>query len=112
MLMPSFITPVFDAEPLWLQLNPSWREEIVEFSRRTDVDILDTLQTFGRRMRYNEVMFEDEQLFWVDDDVYWETEPDGEEGWATEHQVRWSCRRIYTSPNLPMPLLLCLPSHS
>ncbi|KAJ4385473.1 hypothetical protein N0V93_009901 [Gnomoniopsis smithogilvyi] len=73
-------------EPLWLLLDPSWPQEIVNFNAQQDVDILHALQTFGGRMQYTKSSFEDYGLFFPIHELYWETDPAAEEGWATEHQ--------------------------
>lgn len=52
------------------------------------MDILDALQRFGSRMRYDEERYDDDQVFWPNDEIFWNTEPGAEEGWATENQVR------------------------
>lgn len=38
-------------------------------------------------MRYDELHYDDNQLFWPVDEVFWKTEPTSEEGNATENQV-------------------------
>lgn len=88
-------------EPLWLLLEPSWRQEITNFNTQHSVDILDALQTFGARMQHEESAYEDQGVFWPVDEVYWQAEPNAEEGWATENQVRsthkYTCIFVFPS---------------
>lgn len=77
-------------EPPWLLLNPAWKRELLRFNFHNDVDILSSLQTFGMRMRQHNGLWTEEQIFWPIDEVYYEHQPQNEEGWSTEDQVRFA----------------------
>lgn len=93
MFMPGTLQP--GDEPLWLTLQPSWRQMIVEFNAQNHIDILDRIQTFGERFKYDEAHYVDNGVFFPSHEVYWHNEPLNEEGWATENQVRPCCKTIY-----------------
>ncbi|KAJ4406956.1 hypothetical protein N0V82_010023 [Gnomoniopsis sp. IMI 355080] len=84
MLMPGTLDP--GDEPLWLLIKPSWRQELANFNAQHNMDILDALQSFGDRMEHEESAFEDDGIFFPSHEIYWQTEPTAEEGWATENQ--------------------------
>lgn len=106
--MPGTLKP--GDEPLWLTLQPSWRQMLVEFNTQNNVDILDCLQLFGRRMKHIEAEYVDNGVFFPLHEVFWHNEPDAEEGWATEYQVRPHCK-IICSPNPEALWMKCLSSH-
>lgn len=82
---------MFGAEPeelpLWLQVKPSWAQEIDDFSKRNDIDLLMTLWSIGERMGYSLESYVDDGIFWADHETFWGNQPTAEEGNATEHQV-------------------------
>lgn len=93
MFMPGTLKP--GDEPLWLKLQPSWKQMIAEFNAQNNVDILDRLQTFGGRFKHNEAYYVDDGLFFPSHEIFWHNEPEGEEGWTTENQVRSYRKPIY-----------------
>lgn len=96
---------------LWLQLNPSWRQELDNFDRQRGVKILDLLAQFGNWFTNEEDLYES-GLFWPVDDVYWDTEPEGEEGAATETQVNFhACLRVHPSISNP-PVFVLVDAHT
>lgn len=85
MLMPT----VEGVDPLWLQINPSWAQDIEDFSTQNNVDILASLQSFGNFFAVDQTMYNEAELFWPDKEVFWDMDVEAEEGAATENQVRY-----------------------
>lgn len=79
-----------DEWPPWLEINPSWAQEIDDFNNQNGTDILTSLWSIGGRMRHNQHRYDNYQIYWPDDDLFWGTEPTAEEGAATENQVSFN----------------------
>lgn len=74
-------------DPLWLTIKPAWKQEVQAFSQATGVDVLRALTTHGLRHCVNELDLQD-GLMRTSHETFLEDEPENEEGWATENQVR------------------------
>lgn len=73
-------------EPKWVQLDPTWRQEILDYSTRNNTDILAWLQLHGRR--WKTLNFNDRiGHLYPQDQPFFEDQPEAEEGFALENEV-------------------------
>lgn len=81
--------------PLWLQINPAWRSEILALESQTSSEIFKALRVHGLRHKLSESSYAGGEIVTEYED-YMEDDPEFEEGRATEHRVRFVVRE-----NLP-----------
>lgn len=73
--------------PLWMELNPAWRQEIGRVEYETGLEIFKALRIHGIRNKLVEWHFRNGLMKSCFQD-YMEDDPKSEEGFATEYRVR------------------------
>lgn len=78
-------------DPLWLELNPAWKQELKDFGAATGIDVLAALMINGTRHRVGKDTLVSKGLMRPWHETFLENEPRDEEGFASENQV---CRPV------------------